>query len=332
MEPEDGASMSRWSREKLIEEFRAGSRVALARVITQVENQTDGFEDILREIHGSRAQTWRIGVTGPPGAGKSTTIERLAALFREEDSSVGILAVDPSSPFSGGALLGDRVRMSDLNLDSGVFIRSVATRGNAGGLTATTGEILHVLEAFGFDVLIVETVGVGQSELDVASQADSTVVILVPESGDGIQILKAGLLEIADILVVNKSDRPGADALSSDIREALEMRTKDEKWAVRLVETTASEGVGIGDLKEALEAHRDHLLSCGGLEAARRRRVREHVRQIARRRLEERLERTISEMDDYDELIDRVVTAQESPYRLAERLLEGLRETREQSG
>ncbi len=313
--------MTRWNHGKLIEEFGAGSRVALARIITIVENQTDGFEGILHEIHPYRKSTWRIGVTGPPGAGKSTAVERLASLFREEEMKIGILAIDPSSPFSGGALLGDRVRMSGLNLDSGVFIRSLATRGNVGGLTATTSEILHVMEAFGFDVVIIETVGVGQSELDIASQADSTVVILVPESGDSIQILKAGLLEIADILVVNKSDRPGADGLLSDIADVLEMRGDRGPWREKIVRTIASEGKGIGDLKEALVEHRQHLETCGGLEVGRRRRVEDHIMQIARRKLGENLGRVISKMDDYDVLIDRVLSAKESPYQAAERLI-----------
>lgn len=217
--------------------------------------------------------------------------------------------------------------MSGLNLDSGVFIRSLATRGNIGGLTATTTEILHVMEAFGFDVVIIETVGVGQSELDIASQADSTVVILVPESGDSIQILKAGLLEIADILVVNKSDRPGADGLLADIADVIEMRGNRGTWRERIVQTTASEGKGIHDLKGALVEHREYLEKCGGLEEGRRRRVEDHIMQIARRRLDENLGRLIANMDDYEHLIDRVVSAEVSPYQAAETLMNGLNET-----
>jgi len=179
---------SRWNNDRLVEEFKSGNRMALARAVTLVENRRNGFEKLLHDLHRESDGAWRIGVTGPPGAGKSTTTEKLALLFRESGLKVGILAVDPSSPFSGGALLGDRVRMSSLNLDDGVYIRSLAARGNIGGLTTTTEEILHVYEAFGFDVIIIETVGVGQSELDVASQADTTIVMLVPESGDSIQV------------------------------------------------------------------------------------------------------------------------------------------------
>jgi LAO/AO transport system kinase len=312
---------SRWNREKLVQEFKAGNQVALARVITLVENHADGFEEVLHEIHRSAAAGWRVGITGPPGAGKSTTVEKLGALFREAGTTVGILAIDPSSPFSGGALLGDRVRMSALKLDEGVFIRSLATRGKIGGLTATSEEILHVMEAFGFDIVLIETVGVGQSELDVAAEADTTVVILVPESGDSIQVLKAGLLEIADILVVNKSDRLGANEMASDIEEVLDMRRDREGWRTRVLQTTAIEAVGIAELKVALEEHRRHLESCGLLEAGRRQRAEKQVRGIMRRRLEGALDRAIEGFDAFDSLIDRILSDEETPYQAAERVL-----------
>ncbi len=311
----------RWDNEKLVEEFRAGNQIALARIITLVENQADGFEDILHEIHRVNSETWRIGVTGPPGAGKSTTVEKLATLFRESDMTVGILAVDPSSPFSGGAILGDRVRMTGLNLDAGVYIRSLATRGNIGGLTATTEEIVHVMEVFGFDVVVIETVGVGQSELDIASQADSTVVILVPGSGDSIQILKAGLLEIADILAVNKSDRDGAEELVADIGEVLEMRARKGDWREKIVQTTASEGKGIVDLKGALEDHRRHLESSGRLEIERRKRVEGHVRRIVQRRIEDVIGGAIEEFEGFKDLIDRIFRDEETPYQAADTIM-----------
>jgi LAO/AO transport system kinase len=312
---------SRWTHEKLIEEFESGNQVALARVITLVENQVDSFERVLHDIRRRKKKTWRIGVTGPPGAGKSTAVEKLAALFREDGLTVGILAVDPSSPFSGGALLGDRVRMSALNLDDGVFIRSLATRGIVGGLTATIEEILHVMEAFGFEIIIIETVGVGQSEIDVASEADSVVVILVPESGDSIQILKSGLLEIAEILVVNKSDRQGADGLVADIEEVLEMRNDDREWREKIVQTTASEGRGIGDLKGVLEQHWNYITSHGKLDAGRRRRIENHVRRIIQRRFEDTLDTAIERYEGFDGLVDRILSDEESPYQVAEIVL-----------
>jgi len=208
----------------LLADFRAGKRTALARVITLVENERPGFRAILSELNGALGRAHRIGITGPPGAGKSTLTGRLAAAFREAGETVAIVAVDPTSPFTGGALLGDRIRMNEIALDPGIFIRSMATRGSLGGLAVTTNEVIDVLDAFGFDRILIETVGVGQSELDIAAAADSTVVVLVPESGDGIQAMKAGLMEIADLFVVNKADRPGAERLAREVEIMLHLR------------------------------------------------------------------------------------------------------------
>jgi LAO/AO transport system kinase len=197
----------------------------LARAISLVENGASGFESILEALHGHLGRARRIGITGPPGAGKSTLVERLIQEYRQAGLTVAVLAVDPSSPFTGGALLGDRIRMERQSLDSGVFIRSMASRGSLGGMATTTGEVADVMDAFGFDRILIETVGVGQSELDVIRVADTTVVVLVPESGDGIQVMKAGLMEIADVFVVNKADRPGADRLRQELEVALGVRT-----------------------------------------------------------------------------------------------------------
>jgi LAO/AO transport system kinase len=206
--------------------LEAGDTASLARAISLVENQRDGFEDLLARVHGrlSPGTSRRIGVTGPPGAGKSTLLAQLVQHYRSAGLKVAVVAVDPTSPYTGGALLGDRIRMESVSTDPGVFIRSMATRGSQGGLATTTAEVADVLEAFGFDRVIIETVGVGQTELDVARTADTTVLVLVPESGDGIQALKAGVMEIADVFVINKSDRPGADKLSQEIQVMLGIR------------------------------------------------------------------------------------------------------------
>src|SRR5919202_5095621 len=211
--------------ESLLADFEAGKPAALARAVSIVENHREGFEEILGALHARLGRARRIGITGPPGAGKSTLTTQLTAHYRALGLTVGIVAVDPTSPFTGGALLGDRIRMESVALDRGVFIRSMATRGSLGGLAAATREVADVLDAFGFDRVVIETVGVGQSELDVARTADTSVVILVPESGDSIQTLKAGLMEIADVFVVNKADRPGGDRLRYELEIMLGLRS-----------------------------------------------------------------------------------------------------------
>ena len=212
---------------KLLVSFDAGQRAALARAISIVENHRDGFDALLAALHPRLGRARRIGITGPPGAGKSTITTALVEAMRADGLTVAVVAVDPTSPFTGGALLGDRIRMERVALDPGVYIRSMATRGSLGGLAAATRETCDVLDGFGFDRILIETVGVGQSELDVARTADTSVVVLVPESGDSIQTLKAGVMEIADLFVVNKSDRPGADRLRGDIELMLGMRMGD---------------------------------------------------------------------------------------------------------
>jgi LAO/AO transport system kinase len=215
------------AQRELLDRFRARQRAALARVISIVENQREGFHAVLHELHTGVVEARLIGITGPPGAGKSTITAALIERFRGRGQTVGVIAVDPTSPYTGGALLGDRIRMNEVAQDDGVFIRSMATRGALGGLAAATREVIDVVAAYGFDVILVETVGVGQSELDIAAAADSTVVVLVPESGDSIQTMKAGLMEAADLFVVNKADRPGAPRLAREVEMMLHLRLGD---------------------------------------------------------------------------------------------------------
>src|SRR5437868_7882921 len=251
---------------RLIDDFNAGKPAALARVVSIVENHREGFEEILSSLHPKTGHARRIGLTGPPGAGKSSITALLVKRFREAGLKVGVIAVDPTSPFTGGALLGDRVRMENVALDPGVFIRAMPTRGSLGGLAAATREVADVLDAFGFDRLLIETVGVGQSELDVARTADTTVLVLVPDSGDSIQTLKAGVMEIADVFVVNKADRPGADRLRNDIELMLGLRT-----GAALRDVPAHHGVDLKALSaEAREAARQALNPARAARAAAR--------------------------------------------------------------
>lgn len=213
------------SQSELLERFRARKRVALGRAISLVENERPGFQALLHHaLAGVGLRSARVGLTGPPGAGKSSLAAALSTAWRARDNEVGVVAVDPTSPFSGGALLGDRIRLNDLATDPGIFIRSMATRGSLGGLAATTREVLDLMDAYGFAQLLVETVGVGQTELEITGATDTVVVVLVPESGDSIQAMKAGLMEIADIFVINKADRPGADRLLKEVRLAIHLR------------------------------------------------------------------------------------------------------------
>jgi len=268
--------------DELIREMRNGSRVALSRLLSEVENHREQAGEIVQQLAPRIGEAMRIGFTGPPGAGKSTLAAAYVKRLLQEGKRVGILAVDPTSPFSGGALLGDRVRMSAIANDPDVFVRSVATRGDLGGLAEAAGDMADVLDAAGYDTILYETVGVGQSELEIVQYADCTAVILVPESGDAIQGMKAGLMEIADVFVINKADREGADRFAADLQAAMHLK-KWENWTPPVVMTVAVREEGVDEFRAQVNSHLDYLRASGELERRRaervRRRIQKHVEQ-----------------------------------------------------
>lgn len=335
--------MTRASAQDWVDDLLAGDRRTLARLITRVENRTPDSHAALARLYPHTGRAYLVGITGAPGTGKSTVVNALTRTLREREQTVGIIAVDPTSPFSGGAVLGDRIRMADLAGDRGVFIRSMANRGSLGGLAATTGDVARVLDAAGFDVVLIETVGAGQSEVDIARTAYTTIVVDAPGMGDDVQAIKAGILEIADILVVNKADRPGAENTVRALRAMLELghrlRTNlhhgelltrpaspdasvYDFWQVPILKTIATEGEGLGALADAIERHRAYLADSGllverqraGIEAELAARLREALLdQLIRQRTPAALE----------ELIERVLARQLDPGSAVRMLMDG---------
>jgi LAO/AO transport system kinase len=314
----------------LVERMLSGDRLALARLITHVENRTDAVPAIMKAVYAAPRAGYVVGVTGPPGAGKSTVVDRLTTHLRAEGATVGIVAVDPSSPFTGGAVLGDRIRMQAHALDSGVFIRSMATRGSLGGLARSTGEVIKLLGAFGHDWVLVETVGVGQTELDVMKLADTTVVVLVPESGDAIQTMKAGLMEAADVFLVNKADRAGAPALMAELKFAAHLHhasatsPKDIDWEIPVLSSQAQADVGISELLAEIRRHQGVLAAGGALEARRGRRRRAEVEALLVDEFRERLARGLAG-GALRATLDDVAAGTTDPYSAVEAMLPMIR-------
>ncbi len=313
--------------EKWVEEIRAGSTRALARAITAVENRAPESRELLRHLfpHSGRASI--IGLTGAPGAGKSTLADQLARQFRNLGRSVGIIAVDPTSPFSGGAILGDRIRMQRHHADQGIYIRSMATRGALGGLAAATAEVAMLLDAAGREVVLIETVGVGQDEIDIVRLADITAVVLVPGMGDDVQSIKAGIMEIADIFVINKSDRDGADQLEREIRSLLSLgrpATSETPGAPAIIRTVASEGKGTAELAQAIAEFRQYLQESG---LGARRRVenwRRRLIEMLRAELVQRLARDHLSGPAVQRLVAEIAAGRKNPYSAVEEILAGI--------
>jgi GTPase len=312
--------------DQLIQRTLAGERVPLARAISWVENEHPHAVALLDACFPRAGRAYRLGITGPPGAGKSTLVTKLALEYRARGLTVAIVAVDPTSPFSGGALLGDRVRMQELSGDEGVYIRSMATRGSMGGLAVHTAQVCDVLDAAGFDRVLIETVGVGQSELEVAQTADTTAVVLVPESGDAVQAMKAGLMEIADVFVINKSDREGADRAAQAIRSALHLRARTSEWQIPVQLTVATAGGGVGELVERFEQHLAWLGSSGTLDRRRRLRLAQRLEGLVRARLWERFKDVVPD-GAWERAVAELGERRETPNRLAARLVDGSERT-----
>jgi LAO/AO transport system kinase len=336
--------MSEAAVDDLVTGVLDGEHRALARAITTIENQESGYRDLVSALHAHTGDAEVVGVTGSPGAGKSTLVDKLAKRYRDDGLTVGVIAVDPSSPYTGGAVLGDRIRMASNVGDMDVFFRSMSARGQLGGLSTATGDAITALDAFGKDRIVVETVGAGQNEVDVVRTADTVVVLVQPGSGDDVQMLKAGILEIGDVFVVNKADMDGAATTVSDLREMLHLRegsttgaaghhglgsmadgddegTEDDEWDPRIVETVATEGEGVDDLIGILDDHYAHLHETGELARRERTRYAEKIRQLLRSDAATLLEDEIERHGGMDALVDAVQAREMDPYTVADRIL-----------
>jgi LAO/AO transport system kinase len=305
---------------ELVEPLLAGDKRALARAITLIENDDPAGWELVREVFPKTGSASVVGFTGPPGVGKSTLIGALTAELRRADHQVAVLSIDPSSPFTQGALLGDRIRLTEHFLDDGVFIRSMASRGALGGLAEASLQAALLMDASGKDDVLVETVGVGQGEIDVVDHADTIVLVLMPGSGDSIQALKAGVMEIPDIIVINKSDHPMTDTMIREIRGVLSLGPS-VSWKIPILRTEAAKGEGVAELAEAIAEHRAHIEAEGTLAERRARNLRNEVLELAISRVRRGMEATVAEDSDISALLDRVVSREIDPASAAEELL-----------
>ena len=312
--------------EDLIAEVLQGSVRAMARLITLVENEDSRALQIMGAIYPYTGKAYVLGITGSPGTGKSTLTDKITTILREREQTVGVIAVDPSSPFTGGALLGDRIRMQRSSGDAEVFIRSMATRGNLGGLARTTADVVKIMDAFGKDWVIVETVGVGQDEVEIAKTADTTIVVLAPGLGDTIQSMKAGVMEIADLYVVNKADRLGADELLSEINVRVEQDSQIKKsaWQAPVLKTIAVENQGTESLVEAVEKHRNFLRESGKLRKNRREKTRQETLALLKEEISRNVLEKVLGNGRFDALIDDIVAHKKDPYTSVQEIVDSI--------
>lgn len=307
--------------QQLVAELLEGNRRAAARLISLVENDDPGKRELLKDIYPRTGNAYVIGVTGAPGSGKSSLVDWLLKQLRKDGLTVGVIAVDPTSPFSGGAILGDRIRMQDHALDQDIFIRSMGTRGSLGGLSRATREAIQVLDAFGKDIILIETVGVGQSEVDIVKTADTTIVVLTPAGGDSVQTIKAGIMEIADVFAVNKSDLPGADKMVTEINMMLDMKNNPD-WRPPVISTVSVNNEGIEELWKALQDHRQHIEKSGRLLEIRRERVSRELTEQVEYLVKNRIWDQVKVKIELESLVEKIVHRQLDPYSAAADLLE----------